>query len=185
MAGGVGPNPGGVEADRPLTRRNFIVWYLAGLLTATGVAVVAPLLVFLFPPAGSSKQQRVTVKLDRSLGDVAEGEALKFESPAQTGFVMADGGGDNRPGAIAFSGYVVRAAGALDVFAANCSHLGCTIEFQGGAARFACPCHGSQFSPSGQVLHGPAAYPLSHLSWAPGGNPDEILVTGLSLPGVA
>lgn len=186
MASGVGSSTGGGEPVRPLTRRNFIVWYLAGLLTATGVAIVAPLVVFLFPPAGSSKPKPLTVRLDRPLNELQVGDALKFESPAGTGFVMADGGGDNRPGAIAFGGYVVmKAAGALDVFAVNCSHLGCSIEFKPESARFECPCHGSRFSSTGQVLHGPAVYPLSHLTWAQGGNPDEIQVTGLDLPGVA
>lgn len=186
MASGIGSSAGGGEPVRPVTRRNFIAWYLAGLLTAAGAAVVAPLVIFLYPPAGSSKPRPLTIKLDRALDQVQEGDALKFQSPPGTGFVMADGGGDNRPGAIAFGGYVVmKAAGALDVFALNCSHLGCSIQFKPEVPRFDCPCHGSQFSTAGQVLHGPAIYPLSHLSWARGANPDEIQVTGLSLPGVA
>jgi Rieske Fe-S protein len=42
-----------------------------------------------------------------------------------------------------------------------CPHLGCTVEQT--AAGFACPCHGSTFSPSGTPLSGPANVPLSSL----------------------
>jgi len=38
---------------------------------------------------------------------------------------------------------------------ATCTHLGCTISgFEGST--YVCPCHGSQFSTSGAVQHGPA-----------------------------
>lgn len=39
-----------------------------------------------------------------------------------------------------------------------CTHLGCTVEIQG--PRLVCPCHGSTYDRSGQVLVGPAARPL-------------------------
>jgi len=85
-----------------VTRRNFIIWYLAGLLSATVVAAVAPVLVFIYPLRGSAKKRDLMIKLDRPLSDVQDGEAIKFESPRDTGFVMKDGGGDNAPGKIAF-----------------------------------------------------------------------------------
>ncbi len=94
MANQVGQRPGD-QVGRPITRRNFIVWYLAGLLTATVVPIVMPVLVFIYPPQGSSKRQDITIKLDRAPADLQNGEAVKFESPKDTGFVMKDGGGDN------------------------------------------------------------------------------------------
>ncbi len=42
-----------------------------------------------------------------------------------------------------------------------CPHLGCTVESQAGG--FACPCHGSRFGPQGQLVHGPAARPMTAL----------------------
>lgn len=39
-----------------------------------------------------------------------------------------------------------------------CTHLGCTVEIQGG--RLECPCHGSTYDRGGQVLRGPAERPL-------------------------
>ena len=40
----------------------------------------------------------------------------------------------------------------------TCTHLGCTINL--GDEKFNCPCHGSQFSLSGNVLQGPASAAL-------------------------
>lgn len=41
------------------------------------------------------------------------------------------------------------------VLTATCTHEACTVTgFEGG--RYVCPCHGSQYSTSGDVLQGPA-----------------------------
>lgn len=42
-----------------------------------------------------------------------------------------------------------------------CTHLGCTVAES--ASGFDCPCHGSQFDESGNVLAGPAQKPLNNL----------------------
>jgi cytochrome b6-f complex iron-sulfur subunit len=49
---------------------------------------------------------------------------------------------------------------------AICTHLGCTVYAQPDSS-FLCRCHGSQFSPEGKVLVGPATVPLRflQLSW--------------------
>jgi menaquinol-cytochrome c reductase iron-sulfur subunit len=178
--------PGAGALSRPTTRRNFIVYYLTGLLGATGLALVLPLLVFIFPPEGSSKKLDVKVTLDKPLNAIQNGEAVNFQAPKDQGFVMVDGGGDNAAGKIAFSAYAVKdLAGKLSVFAVNCSHLGCSIQLNQGAHRFECPCHGSMFNLNGSVLHGPAAFPLSHLGWKEGANANEVLVQGLQLGGIA
>lgn len=48
-----------------------------------------------------------------------------------------------------------------DSFAAvltRCTHRGCQVEPAGD--RLACPCHGSEYTFTGQVLHGPAEHAL-------------------------
>jgi len=40
-----------------------------------------------------------------------------------------------------------------------CTHQSCTVSSFDGA-RLNCPCHGSQFSPTGAVVRGPATTPL-------------------------
>jgi cytochrome b6-f complex iron-sulfur subunit len=42
-----------------------------------------------------------------------------------------------------------------------CPHLGCTANVTSDG--FACPCHGSQFTPDGSLRNGPASHPLTNL----------------------
>lgn len=150
--------------------------------------MVAPLLVYLYPPQGQNKRQTLSINLGKPLSGLADGEGVRFESPSQTAFVMdipSVGGGDNKPGSVAFAGWALKdLGGAIQVFAVNCPHLGCSINLETSPPHFLCPCHGSQFDLDGNVTHGPAAYPLSRLEWRQGSTADVILVNALSLPGV-
>jgi Rieske Fe-S protein len=169
---------------RRYTRRTFLGWWLASLLTATVVAGVLPILVFFWPaPPKGQRKGPITITLDTPLDQIPEGQPSKILAPTNpnSAFIMADGGGDNAAGDLAFGGYVVKTGGATVVFAQNCSHLGCSVSFNKDAQTFDCPCHGSRFYINGNVLHGPAAYPLSHLTWKQGDNPSQIQVEGIQL----
>ena len=169
---------------RPVTRRNFIVWWLAGLLTAFTVALLAPILVYIYPPASSTQKQKKTITLTQSLANLQEGQDVAFNAPPEFGFVMVAGGGANYPGKISFNGFVLNVQNQLIVLSATCSHLGCTITRPSGASLFLCPCHGSEFNLVGGVVHGPAEAPLSHFNWQQTNNPNQIVVEGVALPGV-
>ncbi|TMG64088.1 MAG: Rieske 2Fe-2S domain-containing protein [Chloroflexi bacterium] len=171
-------------APRLVTRRTFLGWWMAVILTSLTAAGVLPILVYLWPaPPKGQKKGPVSITLDKPITQLNDGEAVKFNAPTNpnTAFIMADGGGDNAPGDLAFGGFAVKNGGKVDVLAINCSHLGCSVALNDAAKTFDCPCHGSRFHLDGTVLHGPAAYPLSHLTWKQGDNPSTIQVDGIVL----
>ncbi len=42
----------------------------------------------------------------------------------------------------------------------RCTHLGCTVPWIDDEDKFHCPCHNSIFTPTGEVISGPAPRPL-------------------------
>jgi Rieske Fe-S protein len=50
--------------------------------------------------------------------------------------------------------------GAVPIVSMRCTHLGCLLRFNSAERSWDCPCHGSRFTPAGDVLQGPAVHRL-------------------------
>ncbi|MDY0408256.1 FAD-dependent oxidoreductase [Virgibacillus soli] len=53
--------------------------------------------------------------------------------------------------------------GQVYIVNTTCTHLGCEVEWNEGERTWDCPCHGSRFSYTGEVVEGPAKRPLEKL----------------------
>ena len=168
--------------DPNVSRRTFLTWWMAGLMTATLVAGLAPILVYIWPPPpAGQKNTEVPVTPATPISQLTDDQAVRFDAPQNAGFFEQDGGGANAKGNVTYSGYAVKHGGAVLFLAVTCSHLGCSVNFNADLKRFECPCHGSRFSIDGKVIHGPALFPLSRMKVAQQG--DQLLVDGFTVAG--
>lgn len=81
-----------------------------------------------------------------SVADVAPGEGRIVGRPGDQSAVYRDPEGN------------------VHAVSARCTHLGCIVQWNPAETSWDCPCHGSRFSATGEILHGPAVRDLEKKS---------------------
>lgn len=127
-----------------MKRRNFLDIFFGGSLLATIAAFLYPVVRYVLPSkrTGVTQNSVAAAKVDELPPNAAK--VFKFgSSPAIL---------------------VNTAEGSLVAFSAVCTHLTCTVRYDGDTETLFCPCHNGRFDLSGNVLSGPPPRPLETYS---------------------
>ncbi len=128
------------------TRRKFLSWLWIGLGILALIEFAGVVIAYLRP----GKRQK---KSAESGAIIEAGRVESFPLNSVTAFVRG-------------KLYLSRMGdGAFLADSRKCTHLGCTVPWLDKEKRFACPCHGSVFDISGEVINPPAprALDIYHL----------------------
>jgi cytochrome b6-f complex iron-sulfur subunit len=125
------------KSETEPTRRSFlnILWIILGGVALAELVAVA----FAFLQPRKSKASR-----EKNETTIIAGAVEKFSPDSVTAFVRG-------------KFYLARLKdGGFLALSRTCTHLGCTVPWVEKEMKFACPCHGSTFDITGNVINAPA-----------------------------
>jgi len=123
-----------------VNRRSFIDFFFGGSLLATIAAFLYPVVRYVLPSKSAGViQNSVTAA---KVGELPPNAAKIFKF-GSTPAVLVN-----------------TAEGTLVALSAVCTHLTCTVRYDGETGTLFCPCHNGRFDLSGNVLSGPPPRPL-------------------------
>jgi cytochrome b6-f complex iron-sulfur subunit len=133
-------------------RRQFMNLLTFGTITGTALGALYPVVKYFIPPSSGGASGGVTAK-DALGKDVVVSEFLAAHNAGDRVLVQGLKGDATY--------VVVNEDKSVADYGINavCTHLGCVVPWNAAENKFKCPCHGSQYDPTGKVVRGPA--PLS------------------------
>lgn len=136
----------------PRSRRRFLANVTFGFSGVIGALVGIPLIGYIFGPL-----IRQAPNVWQTLGKVTD-----FQVGATRLVSFTDSSSVPWAGQASQTSVWVRRTGqdAFEVFAVNCTHLGCPVNWLQKAQLFECPCHGGIYYSTGEVAAGPPPRPL-------------------------
>jgi cytochrome b6-f complex iron-sulfur subunit len=135
-----------------LSRRQLLNFLTGAAVAVTASGVVYPAAKFFVPPQEGDGSGTIPAK--DKLGSIIPASQVLAE-PVGTRALIAGLAGEPTYLTVEEGGKL-HPWGIVD----NCTHLGCTFPWSETDQQFQCPCHGSRYSPDGQVIRGPANRPL-------------------------
>jgi len=140
----------------PPSRYNFMLLVLTSLLGLVGITYIGAIIAFLLPRsnAGSTPDTVGTITPQGIAGT-----GLTFNNGVAGPFTYdATGSGDVQGVFLVRTGGNASSTTASDYLALDqtCRHLGCPVAWTASSDQFLCPCHGSVYNKTGQVVSGPA-----------------------------
>ena len=123
-----------------LTRREFLQYLFKGSVLALVGTTLYPILRYLWPPRGT--EASVASVVAAKAGELATNSAKIFRF-------------GNRPGIL-----IHTPQDQLKAFSAVCTHLNCTVQYDGETNVIWCACHNGKYDLNGQVISGPPPRPL-------------------------
>jgi quinol---cytochrome c reductase iron-sulfur subunit, bacillus type len=136
----------------PQSRRRFLANISFGFSGVIGLALTVPLIGYIFGPL--IKRGENTWQSVGQIGDFPVGQTVLAK--------LQDASSVPWAGLTAVTAVWVRqlTAGNFQVFAVNCTHLGCPVSWLSEAQLFECPCHGGIYYANGDVAAGPPPHAL-------------------------
>lgn len=154
------PDASPVPAEPLPRRRNLFRWLTYGLGGVASAVVALPLVGYLLAP---KRQAEFWVDLGR-IEDFVTGETrlVTFENPIREPW---DGMTANAGVYVRREDPGDRSQPAFAIFAVNCAHLGCPVEWFPQSGLFMCPCHGGVYHANGDRASGPPPRGLFSCVW--------------------
>jgi menaquinol-cytochrome c reductase iron-sulfur subunit len=137
------------------SRRRFFEWVTRAAAGFIGLSLAIPLVGYVVYPALKRR--------DKPWVEVGGVEELSAGEPKSLDYVatIRDGYVETKVHKAVWA--VKQMDGRVTVFSPMCTHLGCGYAWDNGEKKFKCPCHGSAFDVSGEVVAGPAPRSLDQL----------------------
>jgi len=128
------------DGSTEVPRRRFLNGFLGGTMTALAAAVVYPVIRYISPPKVA--EAATNQVLAATTAELAETKWKIFPFGSDPGIVIEV------------------APGEFKAFAAMCTHLSCTVQFESTDQRIWCACHNGWYDLNGKNISGPPPHPL-------------------------
>ncbi len=138
-----------------MKRRKFIDFLLGGAGAGAFLSLLYPVIRYLTPPPQKQAEEEQVVA--GRVGELTPNSAKIFRFGSTPALLL------------------LTSDGTYKAFSAVCTHLTCTVTFDGATGTIICPCHNGRFDLNGEVISGPPPKPLETLHVQVEG--EEILVS--------